>query len=209
MKRYRWIVPGVILLLVLGGASVMYRNLSRTYIDSQNVESSAASGTDLIATAEKEPAEQAEEQEMADDFSVYDKDGNEVHLSDYRGRPVVVNFWASWCPPCKQEMPAFQKMWEKYGEEITFLMVNETDGERERMDTAQAYVDENGYKMDFFFDLDQDAAYTYYLMYLPRTLFIDAQGNLVQDQVGQMTESELEHKIEKLRLTENGAQKND
>ena len=194
MKRYRWILVGVIFLLVLGGAGVMYRNLSRTYMESQNVESIAASDAGLAETKEAE----SEEQDTADDFSVYDKEGKEVHLSDYRGRPVVVNFWASWCPPCKQEMPAFQKMWETYGEEITFLMVNETDGERETTETAQAYIEENGYEMDFFFDRDQDAAYTYYLMYLPRTLFIDAQGNLVYDQVGQLTESELENRIEDL-----------
>ena len=194
MKQYRWMVLGVILLLVLGGAGVAYRNLSRTYTESQKVENSAVSDAGLAETEEGELTEQ----ESAADFSMYDRDGNEVHLSEYIGRPVVVNFWASWCPPCKQEMPAFQKMWETYGEEVTFLMVNETDGERETMETAQAYVEENGYEMDFFFDLDQDAAYTYYLMYLPRTLFIDAQGNLVYDQVGQLTESELENRIEDL-----------
>lgn len=187
---------GVILLVVLAGANTAYRDLSGKYLkesEENRKESSAeAENMDTVSAAEKDT------EEKAADFAVYDEEENEVWLSDYTGTPVVVNFWASWCPPCKREMPAFQKMREKYGENVKFLMVNETDGDRETMDTAKAFVEENGYEMDLLFDLDGDAANTYYLMYLPRTLFIDADGNLVDDHVGEMTESELEGNVEQL-----------
>ena len=61
--------------------------------------------------------------EKAMDFTVYDENDHEVKLSDYKGKPIVVNFWASWCPPCKREMPNFEKMYEKYGNDITFLII--------------------------------------------------------------------------------------
>ena len=60
----------------------------------------------------------------AADFTVYDKDGNAVKLSDFEGKPVVVNFWASSCQPCQLEMPYFQSAYETYHDEIAFLMVN-------------------------------------------------------------------------------------
>lgn len=187
---------GVILLVVLAGANAAYRDLSGKYLkesEENRKESSAeAENMDTVSAAEEDT------EEKADDFVAYDEEENEVWLSDYTGTPVVVNFWASWCPPCKRELPAFQKMREKYGEDVRFLMVNETDGDRETMDTAKTFVEENGYEMDLLFDLDGDAANTYYLMYLPRTLFIDADGNLVDDHVGEMTESELEGNVEQL-----------
>lgn len=196
MKKYRWILLGVILLVVLAGANAAYRDLSGKYLkeseESRKESSVGTENTDTVSAAEEDT------EEKAADFAVYDEAGNEIRLSDYTGTPVVVNFWASWCPPCKREMPAFQKMREKYGENVKFLMVNETDGDRETMDTAKAFVEENGYEMDLLFDLDGDAANTYYLMYLPRTLFIDADGNLVDDHVGEMTESELEGNVEQL-----------
>ena len=82
----------------------------------------------------------ADEKQLAPDFTVYDKDGNPVQLSDFRGKPVVLNFWASWCGPCKSEMPDFDKKAAEMAGDVTFLMVNLTDGYQETVESASAFV---------------------------------------------------------------------
>lgn len=124
----------------------------------------------------------------APDFTVYTIAGDEVHLSDFVGKPVILNFWASWCGPCKSEMPLFQEMYDTYGEEIAFVVVNLTDGYSETVETAQAYIDEAGYTFPVYFDTDQDAAYTYYVMSIPTTYFIDAEGNMIAYGQGALSE---------------------
>ncbi len=124
----------------------------------------------------------------APDFTVYDAAGGEVHLSDFVGKPVILNFWASWCGPCKSEMPLFQQMYDTYGADITFMVVNLTDGYSETVETAQAYIDGAGYTFPVYFDSNQDAAYTYYVTSIPTTYFIDDNGNLIAYAQGALTE---------------------
>ena len=116
---------------------------------------------------------------MAPDFTVYDRDGNTVRLSDFRGKPVVLNFWASWCGPCKSEMPDFEEIYKEYGEDIHFVMVNLTDGDRETMDTATTFLDSSGYTFPVYYDKDTDAALTYQVYGIPVTYFINAEGHLI------------------------------
>lgn len=187
MKKKKWIIWLVVVAAILAVASLAYNHLSTAYANENETENSTEESTPVKETKNK-----------ASDFTVYDENKNKVNLSDYIGKPVVVNFWASWCPPCKREMPAFQEAADMYGEEVTFLMVNETDGERETMDTAQKFFEDNGYEMKMLFDLDGDAGSTYNLLYLPRTLFIDADGNIAEDHVGELSDTELTDTIEKL-----------
>lgn len=124
---------------------------------------------------EKENAKKSEDS-LAPDFAVYDIDGNEVHLTDYIGKPIVLNFWASWCGPCQMEMPDFQEKYLELGEEIHFLMVNMTDGSRETVESASEFIEEQGYTFPVFYDKDSDAVMTYGAYSLPTTYFIDAEG---------------------------------
>ena len=115
----------------------------------------------------------------APDFTVYDREGNIVRLSDFHGKPVVLNFWASWCGPCKSEMPDFEEVYKEYGEEIHFVMINLTDGDRETMDTATTFLDNSGYTFPVYYDKDYDASYTYQVYGIPVTYFINAEGHLI------------------------------
>ncbi len=115
----------------------------------------------------------------APDFTVYDREGNTVRLSDFLGKPVVLNFWASWCGPCKMEMPDFEEIYKEYGEDIHFVMVNLTDGNRETMNTATTFLDNSGYTFPVYYDKNSDAAVTYQVYGIPVTYFINAEGHLI------------------------------
>ena len=116
---------------------------------------------------------------MAPDFKVYDAEGNAVNLSDYFGKPIILNFWASWCGPCQMEMPDFEEAYKEYGEEVQFLMVNSTAGSRETLETAQKFIEDNGYSFPVFFDTEANAAMAYGVNSLPNTFFIDGEGHAI------------------------------
>lgn len=132
-------------------------------------------------THEEGEVSQAQEKEKtkAPDFSVLNMDGNTVKLSDFLGKPVVLNFWASWCPPCKGEMPEFNEVYQEVGEEVTFMMVDLVDGQRETKEKGAKYVKDQGYSFPVYFDVDQNAASTYSVMSIPTTIFIDKDGYIV------------------------------
>ena len=122
----------VLLVAVLAVAAVLYQKFSGEY-----------AGENLGSTEEAQLA--------APDFTVLDSEGNEVQLSDYVGKPIVLNFWATWC----------------------------TDGVQETMESAQEYIQQEGFQFDVFYDTQLEAVNAYYVTGFPATYFIDAQGNLV------------------------------
>ena len=142
--------------------------------------------------------EASPETEMASDFEVLSSDGRYVRLSDFRGRGVVVNLWATWCPPCRKELPSFEHMYKKYGGDVEFMMVDLTDGQRETAEGAKSFIEQNGYSFPVYFDTGVQAAYLYATGGIPVTLFIDSEGRLVHRHSGMMSEAILELYIEKI-----------
>ncbi len=167
-KKILMILIGIIVLSI-GSASILYGVLKNS--DFTPVQ---------LGTAASEEGENGTEAEVEmPDFTVYDREGNEVHLSDFEGKPIVLNFWASWCNPCKTEMPFFDDAYREYGDEVCFVMVNMTDGTQETLESALEYIDSKVYGFPVYYDLDSDAAVTYGVTSLPTTYFLDASGTPV------------------------------
>lgn len=130
--------------------------------------------------------------EQVPNFTVETFDGEEVKLHDFFGKPIVLNFWASWCGPCKMELPDFQAAYEKYDGTVVFLMVNMTDGAQETKKSASEYMAEAGYTLPVYYDTLQDAAYTYGIYSLPTTFFINERGEAVAYAQGMIDAQTLE-----------------
>lgn len=143
--------------------------------DSSHDSQAEASG-DESRTASEETDSGENAAETAPDFTMTDASGEEVKLSDFFGKPVVLNFWASWCGPCKSEMPHFEEAYQKYGEDINFVIVNLTDGARETVETASDFIEEQGYTFPLYFDTNTEGAMTYGTYSIPVTYFIGADG---------------------------------
>jgi len=149
----------------------------------------APSETDAAQSSEKAKTK-------APDFTVVDANGEETKLSDMLGAPVVLNFWASWCPPCKSEMPEFDKVNGDLGDKVRFMMVDLTDGQRETMATGAKYISDQGYTFPVYFDTEQSAAYAYGIQAIPTTVFIDKDGYIVTVAQGAIDENTLRKGIE-------------
>ena len=188
----KWIIIAALLVAIVAGAAILYDKLSQEYSGNNLVENTPQESEE----GEHQESEDGTQQEEnpAPDFTVLDYEGNEVKLSDYRGKPVVLNFWATWCYYCKEEMPDFNAAHKKYPN-VQFLMVNATDGVQETMSAAKKYVEENGFEFDVFFDTRLDAVNTYYVTGFPQTFFIDAEGNLIARGNGMLDLSTLERGI--------------
>lgn len=137
------------------------------------------------------PETEALNKDNAPDFTVLDKDGKRIGLSDQFGKPIVINFWATWCPPCKQELPDFDKLYREYGDKVTFMMVNLTDGKRETVDGTKSFVSKNGYSFPVYFDTVYEGADAYNVSSIPQTTFIDKNGNIYTTRIGAMNEATL------------------
>jgi len=117
----------------------------------------------------------------APDFSLTDIDGRQHRLGDYRGRVVIVNFWATWCPPCREEMPSMQRAWERIRDEgIVMLGINLGEDEDAIFEFTA------GYPVDFPLLMDRDSSVirAWGVRGLPTTFVIDPRGRIRYRAVG-------------------------
>ena len=184
-KNLIWIL---IFVVFLGLAYYAYQNLSAGYKTQQENQ------------LQKDITDQDNaKNSSAHDFTVFDNQGREVKLSDFKGKPVVLNFWASWCPPCRSEMPHFNEVYTQAGEDVVFMMVDLVDGQRETQAKGQAFIEEQGYEFPVYFDNKQNAAQIYAISSIPTTFFINSEGTIVTAYRGPIDKETLQSGVDLLR----------
>ena len=186
------IILGVLVILIIASV-ILYDKLGSNY------KNGIMSGENMTSVSDERDSSKDEDLQDAPDFEVEDNSGKKVKLSDMKGKPVVVNFWASWCMPCKSEMPDFDKVYKKYSKEITFMMVNMTDGGRETKENALGFIKGMGYEFPVYFDVEQIAAYAYNVTGIPATYFINSDGKIVAYASGAIDGEAIEEGISRIK----------
>lgn len=182
------------LIVILGGAFVLYNYLGKQ-VEVNGLQVKEEPKEEIVEESVEEEKEDKSNYTKAYDFMVYDENNNAYKLSDFEGKPVVLNFWASWCGPCKSEMPDFEVAYQEYGEKIQFLMINMTDGYQETVSSANDFIKDKGYTFPVFYDSNLEAAKAYSVYSIPATYFIDAEGYIIAWGSGALSAENLQEGI--------------
>lgn len=188
---------GIIILFVIALVGLaIYNNISGKEgadptQDQVNVEPGDNQNGDASASNEELP----EEGFRAPDFTLKGLDGNTYTLSEVN-KPVVVNFWASWCPPCKAEAPELVKLYDKYGDRVEIFAVNMMT--QDNVKDAQGFVDEFGFQFPVPVDEEGEVTGAYRIQAIPTSFFINSEGIIVKKVIGLVTLEELDNLFKQL-----------
>ncbi|MFX3623345.1 MAG: peroxiredoxin family protein [Ectobacillus sp.] len=133
----------------------------------------------------------------APDFELQTVDGKQVKLSDFKGKKVIVNFWATWCPPCRKEIPEMQAFYNKYEKDTVILAVNYTASERTGgREKVQSFIQENGITFPVLLDASSTVSNMYKVITLPTSYFVDKKGIIRHKYIGPMTVEYMEKTVQ-------------
>ncbi|QPA32722.1 TlpA disulfide reductase family protein [Thermaerobacillus caldiproteolyticus] len=135
--------------------------------------------------------------DTAPDFALKTIDGQSIHLSDFRGKPVIVNFWTTWCPPCREEMPAMQKFYQEYKNEVQLLAVHLTS--QDERQKVEPFIQKYGITFPVVLDEKGKILKLYNIQTLPTSYLIDSNGVIRKKIVGPMTYKQMVEITAKLR----------
>jgi thiol-disulfide isomerase/thioredoxin len=183
--KWRWtayILTGVGSLLVIGAAALAGMIYFRQ---------KPASAEPLV-----QPSAVLAVDSPAPDFELSSLDGQIYHLADLSGKPVVVNFWATWCPPCKEEMPQLQDYYDRYSDQFSLLAVDFAESET----LVRPFVDELGLTFPILMDPDTAVNDLYRIQGYPTTYFINASGKISNIHVGYLSANKLKKYMQNLGI---------
>lgn len=202
----------LVILLVIGGSVYTVNSYNKTKDNNTNSIKTEENATSNESKASNNSNASSEENNTnnglsgsnaseilkvkAMDFKLKDLSGKEVSLSDYKGKKVFLNFWASWCPPCKQEMPEMEKLYQETKDsDIVILAVNLGDDKA----TVDEFITNNKYNFKVLLDTDTTVAGNYGIVSIPTSYFIDKDGNIVNKHIGSMTIEDMKNYINNLK----------
>lgn len=151
---------------------------------------------DETTVDEKEETEDEETKSMAPDFTLLSSNGEEISLSDYRGKVVFLNFFTTWCTYCEAELPDFQKAYEKYGDDIEILLVDVTTQERISEKEIIEWFEEFDLTMPMVLDPEGILMKDYPIRAFPTTFFIGREGELLAYYEGALSEELIDRAVE-------------
>lgn len=194
MKKSSKILVAVALVcLTLVGVSIYTLNNYKKSKPKTNVESIAEGKKDTNKTKTESNDTEGDNDTIevkpnviktkAPDFKLKDLNGKELSLSDLKGKKVFLNFWATWCPPCKAEMPEIQKLYEET-KDSDLVIVSVDIGEP--LSEVKSFIDNNKYSFKVLLDSDQSVATKYSITAIPTSYFIDEDGNIISKKSGGM-----------------------
>lgn len=136
----------------------------------------------------------------APDFELTKLDGTNVKLSDLKGKKVILNFWATWCGPCQQEMPDMEAFYKEHKENVEILAINYTPSEKGGgEEKVSNFIKEKGITFPVLLDKNIDVTTAYKVITIPTSYFIDTKGFIQDKFIGPMTQKEMEKRVAKLK----------
>ncbi|WP_239616046.1 TlpA family protein disulfide reductase [Cohnella mopanensis] len=182
MNKWRnWIIVAAVALLT---GFVLLQQLD------DNSKGAQAGSSALAADPTSDIPEKPQIGYTAPSFSLTGLDGKIYDLKNLRGKPVVLNFWASWCGPCKEEAPSFVKLNKQYGNRLQIVAINLTA--TDSVQSAREFAQNYGFTFPVLFDPDGKTGASYEIRPIPTTLFIDSQGIITDGVLGALTWDDLQ-----------------
>lgn len=178
--------------------------VSEEEVESELEESLAEEVSDELAESSTVASDEVSESESAvgwqgPDSQYLNADGDLLQLSDNYGKGTLINIWASWCEPCRVEMPYFEAAYQTYGDDINFLMIDALDSKpSETQEAALAFFDEMDLSMPIYFDQEMNNQYLFGATILPLSVILDDEGKVVEIVRGQVSQAKLKQMINKI-----------
>lgn len=190
-------ISGII--LVISGIIMLINGINNKVDFSKIQNENKIENSQSISDSE-EKEEAKEEKIKALDFNLYDQYGKEHRLSDYKGKTIFLNFWATWCPPCREEMPYIEDLYKEYNknnDEVVILGVASPNLGREgNQEHIKKFLEKENHTFPILFDEGGSLVYQYGINAFPSTFIIDKEGYLTQYVPGGMNKETMKHLIE-------------
>ncbi len=188
LLRCRRVIPGLLAVALLSFLLVIQGCAPSV----QNTGGSSQGGSSTTGPKGDELAPAPEIGRLAPNFTLVDLEGNTVTLSDFQGKTVFVNFWATWCPPCRAEMPEMEAVYQEYKDkDVVVIGVDIQEPE----DVVRQFVEQGGYSWTFVLDTSGEVAANYRITAIPTSFFIDREGIIQVVNIGAMTKRAMENKL--------------